>query len=170
MEGSGFMLEQHTALDNTAPGTSHSNHLSQHSQRTEEKRVVHTATCACARCSCVLKAIVRAGLHITKVAASELLPVSSNDLRELTTVRKRKKERKENDEDVEDLNEEVDKGHEAPCDHPKWCRNNKTIDCVLLYDNLAILGNELVLKPLSGIWLRMTLSLITPKMYLMFVF
>lgn len=62
----------------------------------------HTATCACARCSCVLKAIVRTGLHITTAAAREPLPVSSDDLRELTTVRK-------NDEDVEDLIEEVQK-------------------------------------------------------------
>lgn len=36
-------------------------------------------------CSCVLKAIVRAGLHITNTAAREPLPVSSADLRELTT-------------------------------------------------------------------------------------
>lgn len=49
--------------------------------------------------SCVLKAIVRAGLHITNGAASEPLPVSSDDLRELTT---------------DHLNEEVDKGHKAP--------------------------------------------------------
>jgi len=74
MEGSGFMLKQHTALDNTMPGTSKSSHLSQRrlGQRKEEKHVEHTATCACAWCSCVLKAIVSAGLHITNGAASLL--------------------------------------------------------------------------------------------------